>query len=136
MDTHKLAQLFKSLLDIFVQKSKTMADEDRAKGGPGNEWGYYSYYTGIIMGAQVHLERRQSYEKYLKDESSNLFPHETTTIALAMVKVVTESNLLYTHLEKNLKTDTISIDTEKVSSFIDAVDHLNDIYYTITDVDY
>ena len=104
--------------------------------GAGTGWLSYSYYTGIIMGAQVHLKRKQSYEKYLKDESSNLSPQEIETITLAKVTVVDKSNPLYKHLEKNLKTDSISIDAEKVTQFIDAVDYLNDVYYNITNVNY
>ena len=136
MDT--LTDMFESLLELFNTKNKTMGDPmvPIYNGGAVKGWKYYSYYTGIICGAKIHLERKQSYETYIIEESFEFAPHEVETINTAKVRLVTESNILYKHLETNLKTESIDIDTEKIKLFIDAVDYLNDIYYNITDIQY
>ena len=130
----KLSLLFKSLLELFNKESKSMTDVVRdIKLLRDHHQGYYTYFTGIIMGAKIHLDRKQSYETYLEEHSFKLSSQELEQIDIAKVSVKDTTTILYQHLYKILETNYISIDTKKMTHFIEAVDDLNDIYYNITD---
>lgn len=117
-------------MEFFEEKSKKMAKET------GVGWGYYSYFSGIILGAQIHLERKHSYDKYLKNNPIELSSPVLDSIKEGVAKFDDLSHQLYEHLEIILKTKNVSIETNLTNKFIESVDNLNSIYHSVTGVEY
>lgn len=96
----------------------------------------FSYYLGLIEGAIIHNNRNKQYETYIQKEKV-----EFNQSLLEYIKNAKHfTSLLYNHLDKVInhfsKTQNITLETQIIKQFVDAISDLNHEYYTITGIDY